>query len=202
MQNSWTEAPLRYSWSRVANCWISWDDSLVRSYKVKTRKITMRSKYNIKTRPNNENVKSTYCGHVVLQQLCSSGAELSFTCSLCLRGCWGGSRWRVSFCIHRGLERTSRGIYPLWVTGKCSRGVSKSFLNTVVKMGTVLTKYWLPLQKPPSRLLCLKSHLQKNKPYKLQVVSNWSSETWVASEEGKTPKTSTECYRIIHKIKI
>lgn len=90
--------------------------------KRKNKKNTMRTKYNLKTCPKNENVKSTYCGHVVLQQLCSSSAELSFTCSLCLRGCWGGRRWRVSLCIHRTLERTLRGINPLWVKGKSSIG--------------------------------------------------------------------------------
>lgn len=31
MQNSWMEAPLRYSCSSIANCWISCEDSFVRS---------------------------------------------------------------------------------------------------------------------------------------------------------------------------
>ena len=35
-------------------------------------------------------VKLSYCGHVVLQQLCSGGAELSFTRRLRLRGSRGG----------------------------------------------------------------------------------------------------------------
>lgn len=53
-----------------------------------------------------ERVKAAYCGHIVLQQLCSCGAELSFTCCLGLRGRWRRTRRGVFLCLYGTLERT------------------------------------------------------------------------------------------------
>lgn len=55
-------------------------------------------------------VKAAYCGHIVLQQLCSRGAELSFTCCLRLRGHGRRTRRGVLLCLYGTLERTERRL--------------------------------------------------------------------------------------------
>lgn len=55
-----------------------------------------------------EGVKAAHRGHIVLQQLCCRGAELSFTRRLRLRGRWRRTRRGVLLCLDGTLERTER----------------------------------------------------------------------------------------------
>lgn len=105
MQNSWMEDPLRYSWSNVANCWISWEDSFVRSYKHKGAAVSAS-----RSRRTGTQRRRSYRGHVVLQQLRRRRAQLAFARSFGLRGRRAGGG--AFFCLHRAQERTGRPTRP------------------------------------------------------------------------------------------